>query len=47
MITLGDMQRKGMTTLEVACDHCGRRGRLRISRLIAEHGPKATAICAG
>jgi hypothetical protein len=26
-----------MTMLEVSCDRCGRRGRLRIARLIAEH----------
>jgi hypothetical protein len=38
MITLGDMQTKGMSMLEVACRRCDRRGRLRISRLIAEHG---------
>jgi hypothetical protein len=36
-ITLGEMQARGMTMLEVACDKCGRRGRLRIARLIAEH----------
>jgi hypothetical protein len=38
MVTLGDMRAKGMTMLEVSCDRCGRRGRLRIARLIAEHG---------
>jgi hypothetical protein len=38
MITLGDMADKGMTMLEVASRRCDRRGRLRIARLIAEHG---------
>ena len=37
-ITLGDMQDKGMTMLEVACRKCPRRGRLSIARPIAEHG---------
>jgi hypothetical protein len=38
LITLGQMQAKGMTMLEVACRKCERRGRLSIARLIAEHG---------
>jgi hypothetical protein len=38
VITLGDMERHGMRMLEVACRKCARRGRLRIDRLIAEHG---------
>jgi len=38
MITLGQMQRKGMTMLGVTCRKCERRGRLSIARLIAEHG---------
>jgi len=38
VITLDDMRAKGMTMLEVACRCCERRGRLRIERLIAEHG---------
>ena len=38
VITLGDMQAKGMRMLEVACRKCARRGRLSIARLIAEHG---------
>lgn len=38
VITLGDMERWGMRMLEVACRQCERRGRLRIDRLIAEHG---------
>jgi hypothetical protein len=37
-ITLGDMRAKGMTMLVVACDLCGRSGRLRIARLIEEYG---------
>lgn len=36
LITLGQIQWKGMTMLEVACHHCERRGRLRIARLIDE-----------
>jgi hypothetical protein len=32
------MRAKGMTMLAVSCDRCGRQGRLRIARLIAEHG---------
>lgn len=36
VITLGDMEAKGM--LQVACRRCERRGRLRIARLIVEHG---------
>jgi hypothetical protein len=38
VITLAEMRAKGMTMLEVACRRCERRGRLRIERLIAEHG---------
>jgi len=38
IITLGQMQAKGMTMLEVACRKCRRRGRLSIARLIAEYG---------
>jgi hypothetical protein len=38
VITLGDMQAKGMRMLEVACRKCERRCRLRIDRLIAQHG---------
>lgn len=36
VISLGDMERRGMRMLEVACHKCERHGRL--SRLIAEHG---------
>ena len=39
VITLGEMWAKRMTMLEVACRRCERQGRLRIERLIAEHGP--------
>jgi hypothetical protein len=42
VITLGDMQDKGMTMLAVACRRCDRRGRLSIARLIAEHGRDGT-----
>jgi hypothetical protein len=38
IITLGEMRATGMVMLEVACRRCGRCGRLRIERLIAEHG---------
>jgi hypothetical protein len=38
VITLAEMRAKGMTMLEVACRRCERRGRLRIERIIAEHG---------
>lgn len=38
VITSGDMERKGMVVLEVACRKCERCGRLSIARLIAEHG---------
>lgn len=38
VITLGEMRAKGMTMLEVACRRCERQGRLRIERLVAEHG---------
>ena len=41
VITLGEMQAKGMTMLAVACCRCERRGRLRIARLIAEYGADA------
>jgi len=41
-ITLGDMQAKGMTMLEVACRRCERRGRLSIARLIAKYGADDT-----
>ena len=37
--TLGEMREKGIPMLEVACNRCERRGRLRIERLIAEYGP--------
>jgi hypothetical protein len=43
VITLGDMQRRGMRMLEVACRRCQRRGRLRIDKLIAEHGRDGTS----
>jgi hypothetical protein len=46
VITLGAMRAKGMTMLEVACRRCERRGRLRISRLIAEHGTAVLDLCA-
>lgn len=38
VITLGEKRAKGMTMLAVACNRCERRGRLKIERLIAEHG---------
>ena len=39
VITLGDMERRGMRMREVACRRCERRGRLRLDKLIARHGP--------
>jgi hypothetical protein len=38
-VTLNDIADLGM--LEVACSRCGRHGRLRVPRLIREHGAKA------
>ena len=46
VITLAEMQAKGMTMLEVACRRCERRGRLSIERLIAEHGAGVLDLCA-
>ena len=46
VITLAEMRAKGMTMLEVACRRCERRGRLRIKRLIAEHGTDVLDLCA-
>lgn len=37
-VTLGKLCAAGMVILEVACDHCPRRGRYRITRLIDRHG---------
>jgi hypothetical protein len=36
-VTLGDLE-GSLRTLEVACTRCGRSGRYRLARLIAEHG---------
>lgn len=36
-ITLGELRGK-LDMLDVACSRCDRRGRLRLDRLIAEHG---------
>lgn len=36
-ITLGDIA--SLPVLEASCNRCDRRGRLSVSRLIAEHGP--------
>ena len=46
VITLAEMRAKGITMLEVACNRCERRGRLRIARLIAEHGTGVLDLCA-
>jgi hypothetical protein len=41
-LTLADIAGR-LTTLEVACNRCDRRGRLHIDRLLAEHGcPEGT-----
>ena len=39
-ITLGELRGK-LDMLDVACRRCDRRGRLRLDRLIAEHGEGA------
>src|SRR5947208_7719177 len=36
-ITLGELQGK-LTTLDIACHRCERRGRVSLARLIDEHG---------
>ena len=36
-VTLGDIAGR-LAMLEVCCDRCGRRGRLRVICLVAEHG---------
>lgn len=38
VVTLGQVARR-LAVLEVSCNRCDRRGRLRIDRLMAEHGP--------
>jgi hypothetical protein len=49
-VTLGDLVGK-LTMLEVACRLCERRGRLRLSQLIEQHGdmrlPELRYILAG
>ena len=37
-ITLGELQGKRLTMLEIACSRCDRAGRLRFDKLIARHG---------
>ena len=39
-ILLGEVAERGISMLEVACRQCDRRGRFRVARLLAEHGPK-------
>jgi hypothetical protein len=41
VIVLGQLAGR-LRTLEVACTRCPRHGRLRLSRLIAEHGAGAS-----
>lgn len=38
VVTLGNVATR-LTMLDVACNRCPRRGRLRIDRLLAEHEP--------
>ena len=50
-VTLGEIAGK-ITMLEIACDRCERRGRLRVARLIEQHGadmglPQLRGILAG
>jgi hypothetical protein len=44
VVTLGQMATlftaAGLTMVEVSCNRCERRGRLSITRLLAEHGPE-------
>jgi hypothetical protein len=40
-VTLGDVVGR-VRMLEIACRHCERRGRLRVERLITEHGADIT-----
>jgi hypothetical protein len=37
--TLGDMAARFPAMIPVACNRCDRRGKLRTSRLLSEHGP--------
>jgi hypothetical protein len=39
-VTLGEIAGR-LAMLEVACDRCERRGRLRVARLIEQHGADA------
>lgn len=38
LIPLGRVADAGLALLAVSCDRCGRRGRLRVARLLAEWG---------
>ena len=38
VVTLGQIAYR-LPTLDVACNRCDRRGRLRTDRLMAKHGP--------
>jgi hypothetical protein len=38
VVTLGQVADR-LPMLEVSCNRCGRRGRLRMDRLLADHGP--------
>ena len=36
---LSDVVAVGLKQVDVACKKCGRRGRVSVARLLAEHGP--------
>jgi hypothetical protein len=38
VITLADLEAKGLSRLEVACDRCPRRGAYRVARLVEQFG---------
>jgi hypothetical protein len=38
VITLGGLEAKGLSQLEVVCDRCGRRGLYSVARLIEHQG---------
>jgi hypothetical protein len=38
VITLGDIEAKGLSRLVIACDRCPRRGAYRVARLVEQLG---------
>jgi len=41
LTTVGQVADRGAVTLTLACSQCGRRGRLRVARMLAEWGQHA------